>query len=60
MLKVLVAVIIGVAAGYHWGYGEGAGGQPSVVQRTLDRFGTSKIKAASEARDKRIDDAGKP
>jgi len=60
MFKVLVAVIIGLAAGYHWGYGEGAGGQPSVVQRTLDRFGTSKIKAANDAQDKRIEEAGKP
>lgn len=60
MMKVLAAVIIGLAAGYHWGYGEGAAGQPSIVSRTLDRFGTSKIKAASEARDKRIEEASKP
>jgi hypothetical protein len=60
MIKVLVAVIIALAAGYHWGYGEGAAGQPSIVTRTLDRFGTSKIKAANEARDKRIEEASKP
>ena len=29
-------------------------GKPSVVARTLDRFGTSKIKAAQEEHEKRI------
>jgi hypothetical protein len=60
MKKVLVAVILGVAAGYHWGYGEGVAGQPSIVARTLDRFGTSKIKAANRAREERIQEASKP
>jgi hypothetical protein len=60
MKKLLVAVILALAFGYHWGYGEGSAGQPSIVVRTLDHFGTSKIKAASEARDKRIEEASKP
>ena len=46
--------------GYSWGYGEGTEGKPSIVSRTLDRFGTSKVKAAQDAHNKRIDEAGKP
>ena len=60
MKRVILALIIGVAMGYRWGYSEGTGGRPSVVTRTLDRFGTSKVKAAQEAQEKRVQDASKP
>jgi hypothetical protein len=60
MKKLILALIIGVAAGYSWGYGEGHGGQPSIVARALDHFGASKLQAERAARDKLIDDAGKP
>jgi len=60
MKRVIVALIIGVSVGYKWGFGDGTDGRPSIVQRTLDRFGTSKIKAAQEARDKRVEEASRP
>jgi len=60
MWKLLVALIIGLAMGYNWGYHEGSSGMPSVVARGLDHFGTSKLRAAQEANDKRIEDASKP
>ncbi|MEP6492622.1 MAG: hypothetical protein ABJF01_08095 [bacterium] len=60
MRRVILALIIGVAMGYSWGYGEGNGGKPSIVARTLDHFGTSKIKAAQEAREQKVLDASKP
>jgi hypothetical protein len=60
MWKLLVALIIGLAMGYYWGYDEGSSGKPSIVARSLDHFGTSKLKAAQEAREKRVEDASKP
>ena len=60
MKRVVLAMIIGVVVGYKWGYGEGTEGQPSVVSRTLDRFGTSKVKAAQEAQERRVQDASRP
>lgn len=60
MKRVIVALIIGVSVGYKWGFGDGTDGRPSIVQRTLDKFGTSKIKAAQEARDKRVEEASRP
>jgi hypothetical protein len=60
MKRVIVALIIGVAVGYKWGFGDGTDGRPSIVERTLDKFGTSKVKAAQEARQKRVDEAVKP
>jgi hypothetical protein len=60
MKRFVVALIVGLIMGYTWGYGEGSDGKPSIVARTLDRFGTSKVKAAQEAREKRVEDASKP
>jgi len=60
MKRVLLALIVGVALGYNWGYGEGTNGRPSIVARTLDVFGTSKVKEAQEARERRVQDASKP
>jgi hypothetical protein len=60
MMKFRVALLLGLAMGYHWGYDEGWAGKPSIVARSLDRFGTSKVRAAREANDKRVDEASRP
>lgn len=60
MKRVILALIIGVAVGYKWGFGDGTDGQPSIVERTLDKFGTSKVRAAQQARDKRVEEASRP
>ncbi|MEO7083916.1 MAG: hypothetical protein ABI442_04485 [Gemmatimonadaceae bacterium] len=60
MRRTIVAVIIALAAGYSWGFDEGAAGKESIVARTLDRFGTSKIKEAQEKRERQVQDASKP
>jgi hypothetical protein len=60
MKRVVLALIIGVAMGYRWGYGEGTDGKPSVISRTLDRFGTSKVRAAQEAQERRVQEASRP
>lgn len=60
MRRLIVGLILGLAMGYHWGYDEGTQGKESVVSRTLERFGTSKIKAAQDAQNKRVDEASKP
>lgn len=60
MKRVILALIVGLAIGYNWGFGEGSEGKPSVVERTLDHFGTSKIKAAQDAQNRRVDEASRP
>ena len=60
MKRVILALIIGFAVGYKWGFGDGTDGRPSIVERTLDKFGTSKVKAAQEARQRRVDEASRP
>ncbi|HTJ22094.1 MAG TPA: hypothetical protein VL383_06850 [Gemmatimonadaceae bacterium] len=60
MRWLILALVIGLAMGYHWGYDEGSAGKKSVMMRTLDRFGTSKVKDMQEAREKRVEEASKP
>jgi hypothetical protein len=60
MRRLVAGVIVALALGYSWGYSEAAAGKPTIVARTLDRFGTSKIKAAQDAREQRVLDASKP
>jgi hypothetical protein len=60
MRRFIVGVIVALALGYSWGYDEAAAGKPTIVSRALDRFGTSKIKAAQDAREQRVIDASRP
>lgn len=60
MRRMIVALIVGLALGYHWGYGDGNGGRPTVASRALEQFGTSKVRAAQQANEKRIQEASSP
>jgi hypothetical protein len=60
MKLAIVALIVGLALGYYYGYDDGNDGRPSIAARTLDRFGASKVKAAQEAREKRVEEASRP
>lgn len=42
------------------GYGDGNDGRPTIVNRALERFGTSKVKAAQDAQNERIQEASRP
>ena len=60
MKRIILALLVGLAAGYHWGYGDGRGRGPSLVARTLDHFGASQVRAAQAADDRSVEDAGRP
>jgi hypothetical protein len=60
MRRMIAALIIGLALGYSWGYGEGTDGKPSIATRTLDKFGASKMKQQQGAREKSLQEASKP
>lgn len=60
MKRLIVALMVGLAMGYHYGYDDGNLGRDSVVKRALDRFGTSKLKRAQAEHDRRVDEASKP
>ncbi|HLA89797.1 MAG TPA: hypothetical protein VJL28_05175 [Gemmatimonadaceae bacterium] len=38
-MKYLLALVIGVAAGYYLGYSDGSAGKPSIVSRVVGKVG---------------------
>jgi hypothetical protein len=60
MIKLVVALLIGLAAGYAVGYTDSQAGKPSIMARALDKFGASRMKNAELERQKREKDASAP
>ena len=60
MKRLLVALMIGLAVGYHYGFDDATQGRDSITTRTLDRFGTSKIRNAQRAQERRVEEASRP
>lgn len=60
MKRVIVALLVGLAAGYHYGFDDATQGGDSIITRTLNHFGTSKIRNAQAAREQRVEEASKP
>jgi hypothetical protein len=58
MKTLILGLIIGVAAGYFWGFGDGAAGRPSVVQRVLNTFGVETVKRGNRRIEAAIDSTG--
>jgi hypothetical protein len=52
--------MVGLAAGYHYGFDDATEGRSSIVSGRWTAFGTSKIRNAQAAQDRRIQDASKP
>jgi len=60
MKRLIIALIVGLAMGYNWGYDEATAGKPSVIGRVLDKFGASKMRAERDAYDQRVQEAARP
>lgn len=60
MRRAIVALIIGVAMGYRWGYTDADSGLPAVTTRILERFGASKVRAAQQEQERRVQEASRP
>jgi hypothetical protein len=58
--RIIVALLVGLAAGYHYGFDDATEGRESIVSRTLNRFGTSKIRNAQAAQERRVQEASRP
>ena len=60
MKRLIAVLIIGLGVGYKFGFSDGQEGRESIAARTLDRFGTSKLRKAQAEHDRRVDEASKP
>ncbi|MFN2567266.1 MAG: hypothetical protein ABR499_19900 [Gemmatimonadaceae bacterium] len=55
MRTLILGLIIGLAAGYFWGFGDAAAGKPSVAQRVLAKFGVETVKRGNRRIEAAID-----
>jgi hypothetical protein len=58
MKTLILGLIVGLAVGYFWGFGDAAAGKPSVAQRTLNKFGVATVKRANRRTEAALDSAG--
>ena len=58
MKTLVLGLIIGLAAGYFWGFGDAAAGRPNVAQRVLNKFGVETVKQGNRRIEAAIDSAG--
>jgi hypothetical protein len=57
---LILGLIIGLAAGYGWGYREAAAGKPNVARRVMVKFGASTVERGNRRMEAAIDSAGVP
>jgi hypothetical protein len=55
---LILGLIIGLAAGYFWGYGEAAAGKASVGRRVMVKFGASTVERTHRRREAAVESAG--
>ena len=55
MKALVLGLIIGLAVGYFWGFGEAAAGKPNVAQRVLNKFGVETVKRGNRRIEAAID-----
>lgn len=59
-MKVLVlGLIVGLAAGYTWGYSEAAAGKPHVARRVMVKFGAAAVERGNRRIEAAIDSTGR-
>ncbi len=58
MKPLILGLIVGLAAGYFWGFGDGSAGRPNVAQRVLNQFGVETVKRGNRRIEAAIDSTG--
>ena len=55
MKTLILGLILGVAIGYFWGFGDAAAGRANVARRTLNKFGVTTIEHSNRRIEAAID-----
>jgi hypothetical protein len=58
MKTLILGLIIGLSAGYFWGFGDAAAGRPNVAQRVVNKFGVETVKRENRRKEAAIDSTG--
>jgi hypothetical protein len=56
---LILGLIIGLALGYFWGFGDAAAGKPNVAQRVVNKFGVQTVKRGNRRIEAAVDSAGR-
>ncbi len=59
MKALILGVIIGLAGGYAWGYGDAAAGKAHVARRVMVKFGAATVERSNRRMDAAIDSTGR-
>jgi hypothetical protein len=55
---LILGLIVGLAAGYFWGYGEAAAGKPNVARRVMVKFGAAAVERGNRRIEAAIESTG--
>jgi hypothetical protein len=55
---LILGLIVGVAAGYFWGYGDAAAGKSNVARRVMVKFGAATVERGHRRIEAAVDSAG--
>lgn len=58
MKTLVLGLVVGLAAGYFWGYGEAAAGKPHVARRVMVKFGAATVERGHRRIEAAIDSTG--
>jgi len=59
MKTLVLGLIIGLAAGYFWGFGDASAGRQNVAQRLVGKFGVETVKRSNRRMEAAIDSTGR-
>jgi len=59
MKTLILGLIIGVAGGYFWGFGDAKAGRQNVAQRVVGKFGVETVKRGNQRIEAAIDSTGR-
>jgi hypothetical protein len=55
---LILGLILGLAAGYYWGYGDAAARKPNIARRVMVKFGASTVERTHRRREAAVETAG--
>ena len=59
MKTLILGLIIGLAAGYFWGFGDAKAGRQNVAERVVGKFGVETVKRGNRRMEAAIDSTGR-
>ena len=59
MKSLVVGLLVGLTAGYAWGYVEAAADKPHIARRVMVKFGAATIERTTRRTEEAIDSVGR-